>query len=191
MPAMPFEDFAALVAGGFKPQLVEPVAENMRRLIRERMPAALEYQQYGASGAGEDDEILPTFKADYNSEIGIFLSNFPVLMVIPLGGEGTAQNLYTQAHEIYVLIEIARNVTAANASVESNQLTKDLHVYARALHMILLNLKPEELIEGMPKAGGCGWDIGKPDYNLFRRNERGTMFRRGVSLIVTVGVSER
>lgn len=192
MPVMTFNDFAALTASGFRPGLVEPVAENLRRLIVERMAAALELVQYGTDGAGVGEEVLPTFAAAHNSELGMWFPVSPVLMVYPAGGPSDAEDhFFKQAHEITVRVDLMRDA-GANISPEIVRgLVTDLHYYVRALTWIILNLTALELITGMTDASAPSWNITAINYDSLRRREGTTIFRWAAQITVEVTLEER
>lgn len=191
MPEMDFDTFAALVENGFKPGLVEPIAENLRRLIVERMAAALELVQYGPDGA-DGEAVLPTFAVSHNSELGMWFPVSPVLMVFPAGGPSDASgNLFTQKHEIVVRADLIRDA-GPNISPEIVRgLVSDLHIYTRALVWIILNLKPLESIAGMTGASAPSWNITSVDYDALKRKENSSIFRWSTQLTVEIGIEER
>lgn len=199
---MTLAQFAALVANGFKPGLVEPIAENLRQKIVERMAAALEFVQYGADGAGVDDEVLPTFAVSHNSELGMWFPVSPVLMVFPAGGPSNkAGNLFTQTHEIVVRADLMRDAGANVTPEFIAALVSDVHIYTRALVWIILNLTALELIAGMtrkdaegndvPTADAPSWNITNVDYDSLRRKENSTVYRWATQLTVEIGIEER
>lgn len=199
---MTHAEFAALVANGFQPGLVEPVAENLRRIIVERMAAALEFVQYGVDGAGVGEEVLPTFAVDHNSELGMWFPVSPVLMVFPAGGPSNKTGgLFNQTHEIVVRVDLIRDVGASVDPAAVRRLVSDVHIYTRALVWIILNLDALDLIEGMtrkdeedndiPTADAPSVNITNVDYDSLRRREGKTAFRWATQLTVEIGIEER
>ena len=176
-----------------RPQFVQPIADNIRRCIVERIQAALELAQYGDDGA-QGREVFPKFAADYNSERGFVETVSPVLIVVPANSILTAESgIIPQAHIINVIPDIHHDIKLGALGGEQAQaVTTELLIYVRAITYVLLSMKPADFIANWPvwarKPGGIIWNINEHEYDGLRKG--GNQLKRAARIGVEVRTVE-
>lgn len=162
-------------------QFVEPIANNVRRCIVERIQAALELAQYGDDGA-QGRPVFPKFAADYSSERGFVEDVSPVLMVVPAETILSAESgMIPQGHQIDIRPDIHRDIKLGTGGGEqADEVTSELIVYIRAITYVLLSMRSEDFIQDWPiwakKPGGVIWNINEQVYDGLRKG--GTSLKR-------------
>jgi|SRR5215213_557321 len=183
MADMTFAEFLAIQH--YKAQFVEPLATRLRALIVERISAALEWAEYGNAGA-LGQPVLPKFKSDHNSEVGMVSTAWPVLMVIPIETASFTEDFIGLEHQLHVQADVVGK--------DGNRLTTEAMLYLKAIIHVVLSLKSSDWTAQWPagsqKPGGIAWDVINHDYGTLRGNKKATMYKRSVSCRVEVKAVE-
>lgn len=190
MPEWTFEEFKARQR--FKAQFVEPIINNLRRVIMERIAAALEWAQYGDDGA-QGRPVLPKYVKDFGSERGFVEDVSPVVMVLPSNTVLAAEDFIPQQHFIDIRPDIHKDFgLGVTGAIQSDLLTAEILIHIRALTHIVLSMTSADFIQDWPawsqRPGGVLWELNSQDYDGIRKGD--TAFKRSGRVTLEVKTVE-